>query len=485
MSKAKNLESINKGFLEQTIICLVENAVSTIISYIIKSDHLITISLISFIITIIYLLIRSRIKLIPENKSFMFKVINTIILCIPLLISFIYIFNSSTYYGLWHQVMVLNPILFWIIIFSQIIGLFLLIYYGLFKITNKNKKYNIWKNIIVYVFLLVIFASNLYYSVTNPLTSTMEINNDKASFEAMRFGIKKETYLDPFTNIHAYQKKEDLNDVYYSFIGQGTWFVYGRIQELGAIQSLKLKLSKNRNNKIGLFMGNSNTWQKDALSSGFKIVTYKDVLENKVLLKPGDIAIWPWKKNPEKFNPEWGGIACVEQMQEGKIIVTMSNLISTRISKVDMPKIANTAEYIVICEEYARFVDKSRNVPKTYGVKAYENPDESSKTMIDDFLNKGEIFKILEEKKVETNIIYNNESKVVNYFWYSISGYHNGTFTKGWVRLEPRRETIDSEYPSMETNFTGIDIFGHELGYHNNKASFDINETKFILLADR
>jgi surface antigen len=272
---------------------------------------------------------------------------------------------------------------------------------------------------------------------------------------------------DDFLNPFCYLSNKVQGYDFYSYEGTGTWYVYGRIQELNAISPWFLKYSKNRKGGIGIFYNETTTWIQDAKSAGIPIDSKNPQI--------GDIAIWKQKSDKPEYYFE--RIAVVEDVTvDGEVIVTESNL--TFFPKgAQCPKILDNVKYVYICEDLHEYTYGEKKM-KT-GVFLYEDPSDklNQRAKYKKPLNKGEIFRILSVKQKEE--VIDNETRL--YYWYQVSGYTDGLYQEGWIKLEPRWTFKDNSKECVEFNFTGIGLDGHPLGY--GWELFDSDSVRYIHLS--
>lgn len=96
------------------------------------------------------------------------------------------------------------------------------------------------------------------------------------------------------------------------YYGQCTWYVYGRILEVGLVTQYQLQNSINRKGTRWIFLNHAYTWVADAQSAGFTTGAYP---------REGAIAVWPsTERNP------YGHVAFVESVNsDGTFNVSESN----------------------------------------------------------------------------------------------------------------------------------------------------------------
>jgi surface antigen len=105
---------------------------------------------------------------------------------------------------------------------------------------------------------------------------------------------------------NPYYTDPKLNWAAKNYVGQCTWYAYGRIQEAGMVTADILKTAVNRSGKNWLFLNNANTWDDDAKNADL-------VVDSKP--RAGSLAIW-----------ESNHVAYVEHVNsDGSILVTESN----------------------------------------------------------------------------------------------------------------------------------------------------------------
>ncbi len=97
-----------------------------------------------------------------------------------------------------------------------------------------------------------------------------------------------------------------------SYYGQCTWYVYGRILEVGLVTQSQLQNATNRKGTKWIFLNHAYTWVADAQSAGFATGDYP---------REGAIAVWPsTQRNP------YGHVAFVESVNsDGTFNVSESN----------------------------------------------------------------------------------------------------------------------------------------------------------------
>lgn len=97
-----------------------------------------------------------------------------------------------------------------------------------------------------------------------------------------------------------------------NYYGQCTWYVYGRILEVGLVTQYQLQNSTNRKGTKWIFLNHAYTWVADAQSAGFVTGGYP---------REGAIAVWPsTQRNP------YGHVAFVESVNnDGTFNVSESN----------------------------------------------------------------------------------------------------------------------------------------------------------------
>ncbi|HPF49846.1 MAG TPA: CHAP domain-containing protein [Caldisericia bacterium] len=328
-----------------------------------------------------------------------------------------------------------------------------------------------------------IFKGIVCITVIVVLVSILVSNNKPAQPKQPRLSM--EYYFDPFTNpFNDDSYMINADGIKYSFFGQGTWYTYGRIQETGAISDINLKITKNRRrNSIGLFYGDSGTWISDAVAAGYKIADYNHIKYGLVHLKKGDICIYD-NKTTDMYKT-WDFIGCVEKVVNGKVYVTCSN-ITIRDGIGENPRLPINVDTVII-------IDDPENIPmnreiQDYGVYLYsENSDGLiSQELARDTsgpLDKGDIFQVLGNRVIENGqMLPDGRTAFKNHYYYKLSGYHKGKWVIGWAELQARNEKAGSETNSLENNFTGIDLKGHEVGYFARDSSFQLSDAKFILL---
>jgi surface antigen len=123
--------------------------------------------------------------------------------------------------------------------------------------------------------------------------------------------LKQQSLLDAFplllTSLNMYNNPyytdSRLNPFVPNFVGQCTWYAYGRIQEVGLVTH---QILSTANLGQAIFRGNANTWDNDATRAGLVTGTQP---------RANSLAIW------ESSNH----VAYVERVEGGSILVTESN----------------------------------------------------------------------------------------------------------------------------------------------------------------
>lgn len=157
-----------------------------------------------------------------------------------------------------------------------------------------EKTYNLTKR--------YLWNSSEYFDYTLAL-EVSSTNDDSYAFvgnASIHDENKSEFILSASDSLSNYYTDGSLNPFVWSYTGQCTWYVYGRIQEKGLA-------TRDYLNSKSIFTGNATSWDDDARNAGFEVNTTP---------KANAIAVW---------EGSYGHVAFVEEVSGSSIKVTESN----------------------------------------------------------------------------------------------------------------------------------------------------------------
>lgn len=197
--------------------------------------------------------------------------------------------------------------------------------------------------------------------------------------------------------------------------------------------------------------------------------------------------IWDTKTDSNNLILKFGHLAFVEKVINGKIYISESRMVIQDIC-TDTPKLPDGINKILICED-PQFIEINDGTKvRVFGVTLYEKPTINSSEICD--LNRFQVLHVLKGPKVSDELCWIRKNVIAQdgvksnclirelkkRNWYYVSGSINNKDQEGWVRLEDRSQPSE-EYMSMhsiEHNFTGIGIYGHE------SFMYDVNDASII-----
>ncbi len=275
----------------------------------------------------------------------------------------------------------------------------------------------------------------------------------------------------------------------HSYTGNEKWFVYGRMKETGVL-SEKIATTKimypNQALRFPFVSGEMN-WKSNAyllLDYGFSIEKYSS---SKSLPVAGDVLLWDTIIDDNGNTIRYGQLAFVEKVSGDNVYVSESRLVIQE-KATDIPMLPEGLNYVLICEDVQSAIVNDQKID-IYGVKLYEKANKNSKVMAE--LEKFDYMKIIDSdgpKKercwVRSRIRCDDSSENVENalvqerlerMWYKLQDPEDESIV-GWALLEDRNQPDEEmeDVHSIEHNFTGIGIYGHE------PFMYDINDAYII-----